>query len=119
MRRIDNGDRIIPPGGEPLPRGEASEPQFAGLGFEEQGGDAPINVAESKASGAMHLVFLQVRVIPKIQAEREVRQRISEVGHLHGANRHAGEFIVGKTRPSGHSQRARMDGDSDDFVGVG
>ena len=77
------------------------------------------NVAESKASRAAHLVFLQVRVILEIQSEREIRQRIGEVGHLHLAERHAGEFIVGKARPSGHSQHARMDGDSDDFVGVG
>ena len=64
-------------------------------------------------------VFLQVRGIPEIEAEREVHPRLGEVGHLHGANRNAGEFIVGKDRPSLHSQRARMDGDSDDFIGVG
>lgn len=67
----------------------------------------------------MHLVFQQVSVIPQIQAELEVRQRIGEVGPLHASNRDAGEFIVGKARPSGHSQSARMQGDSDDFVGVG
>ena len=53
------------------------------LVFEEQGGGAPVNVAESKASRAAHLVFLQVRVIPEIQSERKVRQRIGEVGYLH------------------------------------
>ena len=64
-------------------------------------------------------VFLQVRGIPEIEAEREVRQRIGEVGHLHGANRDADEFIVGKARQASIPSRARMKSHADDFVGVG
>ena len=93
-------------------------PFFFSLRFEEQGSGAPVNVAESESSGATYLVFLQVRIIPEIEAEQEVRQWIGEVGHLHTVKRHAGEFIVGKDTPCRHSKHPGMHGDSDNLVRV-